>query len=633
MVFGKKKILCENPIDRHGRSIFRNELAADPTGYGFAFGGVEPGRLRAKGLLVETHRVGYSIAKVGRYLLHVVLRHDSVELPGSPFELRVTAGPASPTSTKLPAQALPLHGVVGSDVGCGCHVLMQAADRMGNPCEAGGAKVKLFCEDGSVTCGVEDLRDGSYRLTWRSSCSGTFDTSLTIDDQNIQGSPTTVKLVAERPDWSQTLVSGPGLAAATAGKSTHFQIACRDKYGNSCRAPSSVCFELSLMAAVEPTAGSKGAKTDSKKKEKEQVTARMEAATPLPHEGGWVDINGGSDLDKAATCLGKVSDVNKLYEVCYVADIAGDLELHLWLTDTDTDTDGGHGGKREALPGSPFAVSSTAGRAHAAGSSVVGFTRVDGSHERQLARSRGADAHKRSDEAAAAHDPRRLRASCAARPLEIAARQLETPEKTHDTTYDTPHDTTYGWVYAGDMVSVSPKICDKLGNDTAAPTGALVVSVDTAQGEEGTHLEPTVSVRGGLTRYEVRYAPTAQGIYLMHVHLAGTPIAGSPVGFECIPGLPSVSKSTLEMPHQEGIPETVLRDHSSDHTVVFCGTSYEIIVRAYDVIGNALDRGGAHVVAKITSIGGVQPSKKGDNDFEVVDRGDGTYLLTYLLTD
>ena len=53
-------------------------------GIGFAFGGVEPGRLHAKGQLVETHRVSYSIAKCGHYHLHVALRHEGVELPGLP---------------------------------------------------------------------------------------------------------------------------------------------------------------------------------------------------------------------------------------------------------------------------------------------------------------------------------------------------------------------------------------------------------------------------------------------------------------------------------------------------------------------------------------------------------------------
>jgi hypothetical protein len=37
----------------------------------------------------------------------------------------------------------------------------------------------------------------------------------------------------------------------------------------------------------------------------------------------------------------------------------------------------------------------------------------------------------------------------------------------------------------------------------------------------------------------------------MHVLLAGAPIEGSPVRFECVPGLPDVSKSRYELPSDE----------------------------------------------------------------------------------
>ena len=43
---------------------FRDEAQSDPTGIGFAFGGVMPGRLHAKGKVVETHKVFYSIGQV-----------------------------------------------------------------------------------------------------------------------------------------------------------------------------------------------------------------------------------------------------------------------------------------------------------------------------------------------------------------------------------------------------------------------------------------------------------------------------------------------------------------------------------------------------------------------------------------
>ena len=79
---------------RRPKSVFLKELEADAEGIGFAYGGVEPGRLRAHGNLVEWHRVYYSIGVCGSYRLHVGLRATHTPLPGSPFRLDVAPGPA-----------------------------------------------------------------------------------------------------------------------------------------------------------------------------------------------------------------------------------------------------------------------------------------------------------------------------------------------------------------------------------------------------------------------------------------------------------------------------------------------------------------------------------------------------------
>lgn len=42
---------------RHGQSVFLQELSSDPHGIGFAFGGVDPGKLHSHGQAVETHKV------------------------------------------------------------------------------------------------------------------------------------------------------------------------------------------------------------------------------------------------------------------------------------------------------------------------------------------------------------------------------------------------------------------------------------------------------------------------------------------------------------------------------------------------------------------------------------------------
>jgi hypothetical protein len=75
---------------------------------------VHPGKLHAHGKLVETHRVTYSIGKVGEYELHIGLRQQAMPLPGSPFRLRVSPGVASALTTSVPPNtSMPLVGTVG----------------------------------------------------------------------------------------------------------------------------------------------------------------------------------------------------------------------------------------------------------------------------------------------------------------------------------------------------------------------------------------------------------------------------------------------------------------------------------------------------------------------------------------
>ena len=85
-----------------------SELDADPSGVAFAYGGVYPGHLYSKGKLHETHKVSFSVGKVGRYLLHVRLRKDALPVPGSPFALTVRPGPAHHLTTWLEPPTVPL---------------------------------------------------------------------------------------------------------------------------------------------------------------------------------------------------------------------------------------------------------------------------------------------------------------------------------------------------------------------------------------------------------------------------------------------------------------------------------------------------------------------------------------------
>ena len=80
--FGGRRKAVAHILTKNDRNLYVNELKADPAGIGFAYGGVEPGRLHARGQLIETHKVFYSIAVCGEYRLHVGLRHRAIRSQG-----------------------------------------------------------------------------------------------------------------------------------------------------------------------------------------------------------------------------------------------------------------------------------------------------------------------------------------------------------------------------------------------------------------------------------------------------------------------------------------------------------------------------------------------------------------------
>ena len=210
------------------RSHFQLELssaqrAADPAA--FAFGGVHPGTLHAHGKLFEWHKVSYSIGIAGQYLMHLRLRKQAASLPGSPFLLTIRPGAAFAPSTTLPNE---IHGEVGGK----CSMVVVTGDRMGNRCEVGGAPILCDCFDERVEAECEDLKDGSYRITWHCKTTGIFTVTIKIDDVHMQQSPAQMVLVSTVPSLANCILHGAGLTTAVKGETANFRIRFMDEHGN-----------------------------------------------------------------------------------------------------------------------------------------------------------------------------------------------------------------------------------------------------------------------------------------------------------------------------------------------------------------------------------------------------------------
>lgn len=647
---GKGARAATGILDGVGTNL-SHELLLDRSGIGFAFGGVAPGTLHAKGQLVKVHTVHLSIGLAGKYRLHVGLRQQQTFLPGSPFSLTVLPGGAYAPSTRIP-RSMPPHGESGATtrdgvtrrdeatsrlaavdggngglaarappsgspnrehtkelpkelgsalvvrgggfggvVGSEWHgVRMEASDKMGNPCNTGGAKVKVEAKmergqagspggghgggghgsshggsagegkgggsSGTLETRCVDHGDGTYMLGWRAEVSGHYMMHITIGGQHVVGSPCPIIMLGAEPEIAACEVSGAGLTKAVAGRPAVVRVRLRDKFHNAALAAGHMKFGLSMNSLDAQTQAVKKPKGEAKKgkgggdddaeeapRRKERVS--REAVESIEFEGSWV----GDE-----------------YEMRYLAKEAGNFELNIWSvlreggigSSSSSDApeavrvgggalavEGARRGSvvaavdtsnREKLPGSPFVLHVAEGKPHASQSYIEG------------------------DEAAS----------------------KET-------------------ISAGERFAVRVNTRDSFLNAAAAPEGALVATLKSPEGETALSLKP----RHGLGEYELLYDPHLKGPHIVHVRLDGADLAGSPISLECAPSAPVAIKSRLHPPSEP----TVTHNTST------------MVIELFDRFGNRVERGGSRVDARALG-----PSA---GQCAVEDLKDGTYEVSF----
>ena len=343
-----------------GRSptSFAHELSVDPQG--FAFGGCDPGTLHAHGKIFKVHQVHYSVGLAGRYRLHVGLRHQMLPLPGSPFELLVEPGKAYAASTKLPTSSLPLSGVASEDLQHG--MVFKTADMLGNFCTKGGSDIVMQLskrghdEHSAIHCEVIDNNDGSYELKWRSAKAGVFPIDVLMDGAHVVGSPTELMVRSAKPAVEQMAVSGVGIAKAVAGNQAELHVRVADRFGNQFEAGTQN-FPYSFGLLLNPSGLQMNDKADKKSKQAKGFEKV---------DGPKMSKMSKQDEKKAPSLPFKGQLSGSDFEIYYVAEEAGAMDLHLWAETTVE----GREPERVALPGSPFTVVVSEGHASAKGSFV-----------------------------------------------------------------------------------------------------------------------------------------------------------------------------------------------------------------------------------------------------------------------
>ena len=536
-----------------------DERAVDASG--FAFGGVHPGTLHARGKLHEAHRVHYSIGLSGQYLLHVRFRQLAQTLPGSPFHLVVCPGSAHARFTQLPTA--PLRGMVGVDkvqdptearsinaaakadgshgttdrakgtqravsmlmsdsAPYGCYLTLRTADERGNACVVGGASIQMEAWEGrSAHPRSRDVFPPE-----------TTSSMLLVGVGAAPEQPTIEMGVKDHGDGSALLMWRSRRAGVF---TTRVMVDGEDVCG------SPRTFELTpAPPMIHQTLLSGDGLEKAIAGTPSELRIRFVDEYANPTLPAAADFRACIALDKTSRermqSLEPYDNVEPrwgaagsadegVYLLSYTALEAGTVRLHAWYEETTN-------GERIAFPGSPFALQVRPGEASTAQSKVSGYTKVikEGQENAKYGKAVKGDADA---------------------------------------------------LVAGDAIIVRPEVFDDYGNPTVIAgsheTSAMTVWHELPDGRRESLRYSQQAVRGSseLMLYEVKLEVCSAGDHLLHVCINEVGISGSPIAFHVLPERPDAQSCKLHLP--SGVS-------AGDSLVV--GRPYTCPLQTFDKYGN-----------------------------------------------
>lgn len=111
---------------------------------------------------------------------------------------------------------------------------IQAIDSNGYYLNVGGLKfqAEFALLERYIRVDSDDRLDGTYRVSYVLTVSGSYKVDCTSGGLHISGSPFTLLVKPAQTDVSKSNVAGAGLTVATAGSVVSFRIQARDRFGN-----------------------------------------------------------------------------------------------------------------------------------------------------------------------------------------------------------------------------------------------------------------------------------------------------------------------------------------------------------------------------------------------------------------
>lgn len=162
----------------------------------------------------------------GMYDVDIVCNGQS--LGTAPYAVSVTSGPVFPINCIATGEGLSL-----GKAGVPNIFVIQSRDKFGNNRTVGGDKYNINVS-GPAACEAKmrDLENGRYSCSFMTRTMGTYWVSITLDGEEISGSPYFCEIEPAEVDVSSSTASGMGLLAVGTFRESSFTIHSFDKYGN-----------------------------------------------------------------------------------------------------------------------------------------------------------------------------------------------------------------------------------------------------------------------------------------------------------------------------------------------------------------------------------------------------------------
>jgi len=185
-------------------------------------GGAVPFNIKDNG--DGTWSVDYTPKSVGSYAVTILLRGENIK--GSPYTANVSGASAKHTTASGP-------GVEGARVGQYAPFTVRATDANGQPVPVGNEPFSVTVErdhDGQIPSDFKDPGSGQYEGGYTPVKPGFYTVTITLDGENISGSP--FHPLIEQGNAGKSFAEGPGLHAGKTDHVNPFKITAIDGDGN-----------------------------------------------------------------------------------------------------------------------------------------------------------------------------------------------------------------------------------------------------------------------------------------------------------------------------------------------------------------------------------------------------------------